>query len=555
MREYRKIHLLLPPQTDFSAGAAIVARRARLTVGYSADDAGHGPQERAVIVVNPHEWEGGEAALTQFFDTYYPGTILQFISATTTGEFVVHALDALGQTTQSIAVSMRDRRWANHPLGEVTDTTIGNAGCLLCCLTMAIRDEYGVDIWPSEVDDLLVAERVPYIGADLVNWEVAGKLFGFASHLKINTQFTAARIANLLKNEWRVSVVRTSPYHAWYVLDATGSNLRVIDPLTGSQEIYPASRFNGIRALNRRPDAVQTPPSTSSQPQPQPQPRRTGELISVFVLTEWPDELDRFLAEVQPACVKLLDWSMAPRVRSVCDAMIIGRAYRDDYTQRRLLTSSTGPEEFLGSILPDARRWGITVIEGLNETCASGDPESIRAAVRFESRLARLAYENGLKVVALNAPVRNISREEAVEFFPQLVSALIETEGYLGVHSYWGVTSDGRSRLVSGWDADAGRFGMWLQAVPDLRRVPIVITECGAVGINVDASAFIPTAGWRDLYPLPRYIEDLLVFRSLISKYPNVVGATIFCVGDGQWHSFALLNDELRALRAALSKA
>ena len=70
-------------------------------MGHSADDAGVGPETRAIIAVNPREWEGD---LYGFFEEHYPGADYQVLSAGTPWEMMVLLQEpgvediALGQT-------------------------------------------------------------------------------------------------------------------------------------------------------------------------------------------------------------------------------------------------------------------------------------------------------------------------------------------------------------------------------------------------------------------------------------------------------------------------
>ena len=92
---YRRTYVLFPP--DAGKPWVLAAVRAtwdthRFTIGGSADDAGIGDlDDRCVIVINPDSWSGD---MTEFFDTYYPGTRVLPMSADTP-EQLGHLLSAL----------------------------------------------------------------------------------------------------------------------------------------------------------------------------------------------------------------------------------------------------------------------------------------------------------------------------------------------------------------------------------------------------------------------------------------------------------------------------
>jgi len=88
---YVRRYVLLPQSygAEWGEAAARGGHRCRLTVGYSADDAGLGVNclsEREVLAVNPDEWEDD---LQTFFDIYYPGVVFTPLIASTPGELEI----------------------------------------------------------------------------------------------------------------------------------------------------------------------------------------------------------------------------------------------------------------------------------------------------------------------------------------------------------------------------------------------------------------------------------------------------------------------------------
>ncbi|MBN1246160.1 MAG: hypothetical protein JXC32_00790 [Anaerolineae bacterium] len=81
---YSRHYLLFPPGTTWSwiTAARQYWETFRVTIGFSADDAGYGPglEERAITAVNPAQW-GDD--LKAFFDQHYPGVRYDPIEAAT----------------------------------------------------------------------------------------------------------------------------------------------------------------------------------------------------------------------------------------------------------------------------------------------------------------------------------------------------------------------------------------------------------------------------------------------------------------------------------------
>jgi len=63
--------------------------------------------------------------------------------------------------------AQRDPRWGERKLGTSEDT-IGKSGCLLCSVAMAAQLA-GVDIWPNELNALLVHED-GFESGNLLRW-------------------------------------------------------------------------------------------------------------------------------------------------------------------------------------------------------------------------------------------------------------------------------------------------------------------------------------------------------------------------------------------------
>lgn len=80
--EYERTYHLLPQNATLADAqkASAIAYQTRGTVGYSADDAGIGPQNRNVVSywTQPNSWNGNE--LSEFFNQFYPGVNLSRVN-------------------------------------------------------------------------------------------------------------------------------------------------------------------------------------------------------------------------------------------------------------------------------------------------------------------------------------------------------------------------------------------------------------------------------------------------------------------------------------------
>ena len=79
---YRRVYVLLPPTADqkWLLAAARGGFVGRLTIGFSADDAGLGDlEQRQVLAVNPHHWP--QVLTEAWFKQHYPGVAFTAVVA------------------------------------------------------------------------------------------------------------------------------------------------------------------------------------------------------------------------------------------------------------------------------------------------------------------------------------------------------------------------------------------------------------------------------------------------------------------------------------------
>lgn len=259
--EYERMYVLLPPDVDVAWATAVILAtwdEYRYTMGGSADDAGIGDLDvRRVMTVNPHKWPGD---LFEFYQRYYPGIMYNRVYARTPAELAIRLQPLLEGT---IHLSQRDARWAGEDLGEVAGgETIGEQGCLLTCLTMALRVVYGREVTPALINRLLAEAKTPFeLDDHLVNWADAVALWpAFENSIKRNINYTRPVLQELLESGWIVILRLDGGLHFVYLLDADEDPLVAIDPWTGGVAQIAWARICGIRGM--LPGIAKPPTST-----------------------------------------------------------------------------------------------------------------------------------------------------------------------------------------------------------------------------------------------------------------------------------------------------
>ena len=161
------------------------------------------------------------------------------------------------------------------------------------------------------------------------------------------------------------------------------------------------------------------------------------------------------------------------------------------------------------------------VFEGYNEV---GDKHA-EAYAEFE--VERLT---SMHVVGLRSVVGNWSvgcPDFGVWQTYQPVLDAMRKGDVVGLHEYWVNEAD----LRDGGHWHAGRFSL----VPEIQDKQIIITECGR-----DRVEHIGHAGWRGHCSAEQFLRELRMYDDLLCQYPNVLGATVYTMGQyaDQWRDF-----------------
>ena len=247
------------------------------------------------------------------------------------------------------------------------------------------------------------------------------------------------------------------------------------------------------------------------------------------------------------------------------EAFVIGRMYKDNDTQRRMLESDD-PEgqgramadeiinyDFgMASKRADNGRLLIDAWMSLNEAVPGPASSSFREEEaktrrlldnydRFQAAFRQRLQEAGLEAVAFNFAAGNFTApEHYLDFFPLTLAAC----RYLGFHEY------GWPSLMPGQGASgAGLYHRCMEGIRarygDQHRV--IITEAGVTRAYGNSQA--PDEGW--LSPGDTLSED--AYWASLEWYNNnlllpddyVIGACLYEVGhDGRWESFRHLGQD-----------
>jgi len=169
--------------------------------------------------------------------------------------------------------------------------------------------------------------------------------------------------------------------------------------------------------------------------------------------------------------------------------------------------------------MTDNRRDGAIAFEGYNEI----PDEQAAAYCQFEHERVISMHVLGLRSVVGNWSVGTPDMPVWATYQPLL--DVLRDGDLVGLHEYWVDTEDIRNP----WHC-----ARW-QLVRALQGVPLVVTECGR-----DVVEGRGHAGWIGYVTAEPYLEELRAYDALLCQYPNVVGATVFTLGQfaSQWRWF-----------------
>ncbi|HOJ55837.1 MAG TPA: hypothetical protein PLI64_14915 [Phycisphaerae bacterium] len=265
----------------------------------------------------------------------------------------------------------------------------------------------------------------------------------------------------------------------------------------------------------------------------------------------------RQIIEAHPPVIKILDLhnSMIEAMRAYKAGTPNGRVVLRIYTQKRYTASddpAASARDFWNTVLAPAvnglsasDRALIDYLEGPNECestpCWGGTLADAQWFNDFWVELAQKIADGGFKPCAFSIPVGNPpgTPEDMRARLDKIAPALRKCKqlgGAWSYHSYTGLyTTDAATEY---WYALRYRqfYEYFATAHPDLVNLPIILTEGG-----VDTGGSPTGSGWQAHGNAAQYKNWLTWFDARLREDPQVIGCTLFQIGDASgWPSFEL---------------
>lgn len=142
-----------------------------------------------------------------------------------------------------------DIRWRDVPIGG-SNEKLGNVGCTLCCLAMAM-ESYGVAQTPPQLNELLKSVH-GFTKDGLIKWESVSKISGGKVHVNYSSPLSFQTIDRALTNRQPVIAkifLNGLAAHWVLIVGKEGTEYLVCDPLGNGESLNKLSDYNsGIHA-------------------------------------------------------------------------------------------------------------------------------------------------------------------------------------------------------------------------------------------------------------------------------------------------------------------
>ncbi len=166
----------------------------------------------------------------------------------------------------------------------------------------------------------------------------------------------------------------------------------------------------------------------------------------------------------------------------------------------------------------------------------------------FQQRFVELASAEGFKPLVGNIAVGNPDGDtsecdpakapvgSAIEKIRTMVPAFQAAAAAGGGWSYHGYAIELSKSADSGSNRDfAFRYRRFLECIPELRSIPLVLSEGG-----LDEAGDPDKSGWQARTDAATYVDWLKWYDAELQKDASVVGVTLFAIGGDGWKSFQL---------------
>jgi hypothetical protein len=526
------------------------------TFGFSANDAGIGAHltSRTVNAVSLHPGDWDEEALMQFFDTLYPGVVLNFIHFEVSKHFPVGTDDYPPEswyvpTSQLFTATHRgiDINLDVSPYGDVErgfpvyavlDGTVHYvtndwSGVGMCVIRHTLNN---VPYW-------VMYAHIDLIGLAVDGQVLAGQMLG--------------RIANWTQPDGGDHLhfgVSISPVQYEY-----STHTGWVDPVPWLKSFLTPTIVD-LMLLKGSPTTPPVP--TPVEPQVVLRSNNVLGLHSQREKEGW----DSYLLNSGTNVMKTFDIGFAMNAARIApDATIVWRQHSDD------IAVSDGPQRLLdrySSIIDEyCTKNGVPladvlnarlVLESLNEQIGTFVPDQIKKAVNFDVMFAELLHGRygktlrpGLLTVAVGNP-----HESEFELLLPAAKAAVLYDGFLCYHGYWSA-DEVRTYIADYWDYHCGRFMKWDAYFASQGVFPeYILSEGGICKASANGTSFDPTTGWKGCGPFSRYLTDMSTFHSIVKTWNaahgnRCHGVTLFCYGGYGWELFDWEPGDLAGMTAA----
>lgn len=263
------------------------------------------------------------------------------------------------------------------------------------------------------------------------------------------------------------------------------------------------------------------------------------------------------IVNAHPRVLKILDLhaSMKAAMRAYKAGTPDGRVVLRVYTQKRYAATddpAVSARDFWNTVLAPAvnglsaaDRALIDYLEGPNECestpCWGGTVADARWFNDFWVELAQKIADGGFKPCAFSIPVGNppgtvADMQQRLNEIAPALRKCRQLGGAWSYHAYTGLyTTDVGTEL---WYSLRYRqfYAYFATAHPDLVDLPLILTEGG-----VDTGGSPTGSGWQAHGDAAKYQNWLTWFDARLREDPQVIGCTLFQMGDpGGWPSFEL---------------
>jgi len=172
----------------------------------------------------------------------------------------------------------------------------------------------------------------------------------------------------------------------------------------------------------------------------------------------------------------------------------------------------------------EATRHPRAVLQSINEPVIH-TPEEARRLCDGELSRMQFVRELGGHYCLFSFAVGNPADLSLWQYLMPAIDAM-EPGDYVGLHAYWGIDP------TNTW-----HVARW-QHVPELRDVPIIVTEGGRD--VVEGQGF---PGWKGHVNREQYLEEIETVNGIMESFPNVHGYALYTLGtenDPRWRNFAI---------------